>query len=68
MKKVLVAKRKTEKKIRYFNGKMFVIGKTRAVDISNNSDEVINKYINALYEYLETTPEAGTIDYYVIEI
>ena len=32
--KVLVAKRKTENKLRYYNGKCFVIGKNRAIDIS----------------------------------
>ena len=66
--KVLVAKRKTENKLRYYNGKYFVIGKSRAVDISNNSEETINNYIEALYKHLETTPEAGTIEYYVTEI
>lgn len=67
--KVLVAKRKTENKLRYYNGKCFVIGKNRAVDISiMNTEETINKYIEALYKHLETTPEAGTIDYYTMDI
>lgn len=66
--KVLVAKRKTENKLRYYNGKCFVIGKSRAVDISNNSEETINKYIEALYKHLETTPEAGTIEYFTMDI
>ena len=66
--KVLVAKRKGENKLRYYNGKMFVIGKSRAVDISGNSDEVIQKYIEYLYDYLETLPlERGTIDYFVLD-
>ena len=66
--KVLVAKRKGENKLRYYDGKMFVIGKSRAVDISRNSDEVIQKYIEYLYDYLETLPsERGTIDYFVLD-
>ena len=66
--KVLAAKKKTENKIRYYNGKYFVIGKKNAIDISNNSEETINKYIEALYKYLETTFEKDTIDYFVMEI
>lgn len=67
--KVLVAKRKNENKLRYYNGKCFVIGKNRAVDISvRNSEETINKFIEALYKRLETTPEAGTIDYFTMDI
>ena len=67
--KVLVAKRKNENKLRYYNGKCFVIGKNRAVDVGKmNTEETINKYIEALYKYLETTPEAGTIDYFTIDI
>ena len=67
--KVLVAKRVNEKKLRYYNGKMFVIGKNRAIDISiRNSEETIQKFIKALYDYLETTAEKGTIEYYVMEI
>ena len=65
--KVLVAKRKGENKLRYYNGKMFVIGKSRAVDISRNSGEVIQEYIKTLYDYLETLPERGTIDYFVLD-
>ena len=66
--KVLVAKRKTENKLRYYNGKCFVVGKNRAIDISGNDEETINNYIEALYKRLETTPEAGTIDYYTMDI
>lgn len=67
--KVLVAKRKTENKLRYYNGKCFVVGKSRAVDIGKmNSEETINKYIESLYKHLESTPEAGTIDYYTMDI
>ena len=67
--KVLVAQRKGEKKLRYYNGRQFVIGKSRAVDVGKmNTEETINKYIQALYEYLETTPEAGTIDYFTMDI
>ena len=67
--KVLVAQRKGEKKLRYYNGRQFVIGKNRAIDIGKmNTEETINKYIEALYKYLETTPEAGTIDYFTIDI
>lgn len=67
--KVLVAQRKGEKKLRYYNGRQFVIGKNRAVDISiMNTEETINKYIKALYKHLETTPEDGTIDYYTMDI
>ena len=67
--KVLVAQRKDEKKLRYYNGRQFVIGKSRAVDIGKmNTEETINKYIETLYKYLETTPEAGTIDYYTMDI
>ena len=67
--KVLVAKRVNENKLRYCNGKMFVVGKNRAIDISiRNSEETIQNFINALYEYLETTSEKGTIEYYVMEI
>ena len=67
--KVLVAKRKNENKLRYYNGKCFVIGKSRAIDIEKmNSEETINKYIQALYKYLETTPEAGTIGYFTMDI
>ena len=67
--KVLVAKRKTENKLRYYNGKCFVVGKGRAVDIGKmNSEETINNYIEALYRHLETTPEAGTIDYFTMDI
>lgn len=67
--KVLIAKRKNENKLRYYNGKCFVIGKNHAVDISiMNNEETINKFINALYKHLETTPEAGTIEYYTANI
>ena len=67
--KVLVAKRKDEKKLRYYNGKMFVVGKNRAIDISiRNSDETIQKFIDKLYEYLKTTAEKGTIEYFVMDI
>lgn len=67
--KVLVAKRKDEKKLRYYNGKMFVVGKNRAIDISiRNSDETIQKYIEALYDYLETTAEKGMYEYYTMDI
>ena len=67
--KVLVAKRVNENKLRYYNGKMFVVGKSRAVDISiRNSEENIQIFIKALYDYLETTAEKGTIEYYVMEI
>ena len=67
--KVLVAKRKGEKKLRYYNGRQFVIGKSRAVDIGKmNSEETINKYIEALYKHLETTSEVGTIDYFTMNI
>lgn len=67
--KLLVAKKKDENKLRYYNGKMFVVGKSRAIDISlKNSDETIQKFIDNLYAYLETTPENGTIDYFVIEV
>lgn len=67
--KVLVAKRKNENKLRYYNGKCFVIGKNHAIDISiMNTEETINKYIEALYKHLETTPETGTIDYYTMDI
>lgn len=66
--KLLVAKKKDENKLRYYNGKMFVIGKSRAIDVSiRNNDETIQKFIDKLYEYLETTVERGTIDYFVIE-
>ena len=67
--KVLVAQRKGEKKLRYYNGRQFVIGKNRAVDIGKmNNEETINKYIQALYDYLATTPEAGTIEYFTMDI
>ena len=67
--KVLVAQRKGEKKLRYYNGRQFVIGKSRAVDVGKmNTEETINKYIEALYKSLETTPEAGTIDYFTMDI
>ena len=67
--KVLVAKRKNENKLRYYNGKCFVICKSRAIDVGKmNTEETINKYIEALYKYLETTPEAGTIDYFTMDI
>lgn len=67
--KVLVAKRKNENKLRYYNGKCFVIGKSRAVDIGErNSRDTINKFINALYENLETTPESETIEYFTMDI
>ena len=67
--KVLVAQRKGENKLRYYNGRQFVIGKSRAVDVGKmNTEETINKYIEALYKHLETTPEAGTIDYYTMDI
>ena len=47
--KVLVAQRKGEKKLRYYNGRQFVIGKNRAVDVGKmNTEETINKYIEAL--------------------
>ena len=65
---VLVAKRKNEKVLRYYNGKRFVIGKSRAIDISMNSKETISKYIKALYDYLDTTCERGTIDYFTMDI
>lgn len=66
---VLVAQRKGEKKLRYYNGRRFVIGKSRAIDIGKmNSEETINKYIDALYKHLETTPEVGTIDYFTMNI
>ena len=43
--KVLVAKRKNENKLRYYNGKCFVIGKSRAIDVGKmNTEETINKY------------------------
>ena len=49
--KVLVAQRKGEKKLRYYNGRQFVIGKNRAVDVGKmNTEETINKYIEALYK------------------
>lgn len=55
--------------LRYYNGKCFVIGKNRAIDIGKmNSEETINNYIEALYKHLETTPEAGTIDYFTMDI
>lgn len=67
--KLLVAKKKDENKLRYYNGKMFVVGKSRAIDVSiRNSDETIQEFINNLYDYLETTAERGTIDYFVIEV
>lgn len=67
--KLLVAKKKDENKLRYYNGKKFVIGKSRAIDVSiRNNDETIQKFIDKLYEYLETTVERGTIDYFVIEV
>ena len=67
--KLLVAKIKNENKLRYYNGKCFVIGKSRAIDIGvRNSEETINKFIEALYKHLETTPEAGTIDYFTMDI
>ena len=67
--KLLAAKKKDENKLRYYNGKMFVIGKSRAIDVSiRNNDETIQKFIDKLYEYLETTAECGTIDYFVIEV
>ena len=67
--KVLVAKRKNETKLRYYNGKCFVIGKSRAVDVGKvNTEETINKFIENLYKYLDTTPERGTIDYFTMDI
>ena len=36
--------------------------------IEADGEETINKYIEALYKYLETTPEAGTIDYFTMDI
>ena len=67
--KVLVAKRINEKKLRYYNGKMFVVGKNRAIDISiRNSEETIQKFIKALYDYLETTAEKGMYEYYTMDI
>lgn len=66
--KVIVAQRKGEKKLRYYNGRQFVIGKNRAVDVGKMNTETINKYIDSLYKHRETTTEAGTIDYFTIEI
>lgn len=67
--KVLVAKRKNENKLRYYNGKCFVIGKSRAVDIGvMNTQETINEFINALYKLSETTLDAGNIDYFTMVI
>ena len=66
---VLCAKRKTEKKERFYNGRCFVCGKSRAVDISGIEKNKIDDYIMQLYAYLETIPhERGTIDYYTKEI
>ena len=67
--KVLVAKRKNENKLRYYNGKCFVIGKSRAVDIgAKNTQETINEFINALYKHSEKTLDAGNIDYFTMNI
>lgn len=61
---VLCAKKNSENKERYYNGKYFVCGKNHALDISGIAATQVEKYISALYKYLETTPERGTINYY----
>lgn len=66
--KVLVAKRKNENKLMYYNGKCFVIGKSRAVDIGTMKQEILNEFINALYKHSETTLDAGNIDYFTTNI
>lgn len=67
--KVLVAKRTNENKLRYYNGKCFVIGKTRAIDVGvMNTQARINEFIKALYEHSETTLDAGNIDYFTMDI
>lgn len=66
--KVLVAKRKNENKLRYYNGKYFVIGKSRAFDMGAMTQEKINEFIKALYEHSETTLDAGNIDYFTTDI
>lgn len=66
--KVLVAKRKNENKLRYYNGKCFVIGKSRAVDIGTMNNQEINEFINALYEHSKTTLDVGNIDYFIMNM
>lgn len=66
--KVLVAKVKENNKIRYYNGKRFVIGKSRALDISKFNDETINMFIHVLYEHLSAIQQVGKIEYFTMDI
>ena len=47
----------------------FVIGKSSAIDVGvMNTQGTINEFIKALYEHIETTLDAGNIDYFTTDI